>query len=246
MSDSLKGRRILVTGAASGIGRAAATLFESEGAQVAWLDVAEERLAACNVAEGSTRIPCDLADPEAIARAVPKAAEMLGGLDGILNSAGIADTATLDATELDAWNRVIAINLTAPMLVCRTARAALDAAGGGSIVNIASASGLRPANSGAAYSASKAGVIMLTRSLATEWAPKIRANAVCPGTVDTPMLEGLFERDAEFEERIRASYPLQRLASAEEIAEAALYLISDRSSFVTGIALAVDGGRTLH
>jgi len=242
----LLGKRIIVTGAASGIGRAIANLFEAEGAEVAWFDRNKDGLDAAASGSRGPVLVADQTDGSAVTNAVKAAASQFGGLDAVVNAAGIADTSASEMLSLDRWNTVLSVNLTGPFLICQAALPYLRNADAPAIVNIASASGLLPSGSGAAYAASKAGLIMLSKSLAAEWGPKIRVNAICPGTVDTSMLDGLFEKDDAFFERIRKTYALQRIAKPEEIAQAALFLVSDRSSFVTGISMAVDGGRTFH
>jgi len=237
----LSGRRILVTGGASGIGAAAAKLLSTQGARVAVLD--RETTA------GPASFVADVTDETAVAAAVDAAAGVLGGLDGLVNCAGISVTAPVETMALDQWRRVIDINLTGTFLVTRAVIPHIRLAGGGTIVTIASASGLLPSSVGsAAYGASKAGVDMFMKYLAKEVAPSIRVNSVCPGMVETPMLaEAMRGIDpAAVQAGVRASYPLQRTAASEEIAEAVLWLTSARSAFVTGISLAVDGGRTFH
>lgn len=243
-SAQLTGKRIIVTGAASGIGLATAALFEAEGAHVAHFDKDADGLKAA--AGTGPRIVIDQTDPDAVRTGFRQAISELGGLDGLVNAAGIADNSATSSLPLERWNTVLAVNLTGPFLMCQAAYQHLMESDAPSIVNIASASGLLPSGAGAAYAASKAGVIMLTKSLAAEWGPRMRVNAICPGTIDTNMLNGLFEKDAAFYEQIRSKYALQRLGRAQEIARAALFLISDQASFVTGVSLAVDGGRTFH
>ncbi|HZG27061.1 MAG TPA: SDR family NAD(P)-dependent oxidoreductase [Ensifer sp.] len=243
-SAQLSGKRIIVTGAASGIGLATAALFEAEGALVAHFDRDASGLE--KAGGRGPRILVDQTDVDAVQKGVAQAVEALGGLDGLVNAAGIADKTPTSSLTLERWNTVLAVNLTGPFLLCQAAQPHLEQSPHAAIVNIASASGLLPSGAGSVYGTSKAGVLMLTKSLAAEWGPKIRVNAICPGTVDTNMLNGLFERDAAFFERIKKTYALQRLASAEEIAKAALFLVSEQSSFVTGVSLAVDGGRTFH
>ena len=187
-----------------------------------------------------------MTDETSVNEAIASAAATLGRLDGIVNAAGIASRGRVEETSRSEWDRVLAVNLTGPFLVCKAALPFLRQAGEATVVNVASASALLPSGAPAAYAASKAGLLLLTKSIAAEWAPAIRVNAVCPGTVDTPMVAGLFTRDAAFDERIRATYALKRVAAPEEIAQSILFLTSDESSFVTGAALAVDGGRSYH
>ncbi len=244
MTNELAGLRIIVTGAASGIGRATAALFEAEGASVVRFD----RDAAGLEAEGAKGpgYLVDQTDQQAVREGVERAVAHLGGLDALVNAAGIADDNPTETIPLERWNHVIAVNLTGPFLLCQAALPHLRKSAAPTIVNIASASGLLPSGAGTAYAASKAGVLMLTKNLAAEWGPDIRVNAICPGTIDTNMLNGLFEKDEAFYERIRKAYALKRMGKAEEIAQAALFLVSDKASFITGISLAVDGGRTYH
>ncbi|WP_432653748.1 SDR family NAD(P)-dependent oxidoreductase [Sphingosinicella terrae] len=236
-----------MTGAASGIGRAIARLFAEEGAHVALLDRDASALGEAAAETGGHAVLVDLLDPAAVSQAVASAAEALGGVDAVVNSAGIVSVTSLAETDLDAWQRMLGVNLTAPYLVCRTALPWLRQAQGATIVNIGSAQALRPVGASAAYAASKAGVVTFTKALAGELAPAIRANAVCPGIVDTPMVQSV-RRSGGGEAGVPTlkDYPLGRMAQPREIAEAVLWLSCDRSAFVTGIALAVDGGRTFH
>lgn len=239
----LAGRRILVTGGASGIGRAIGERFEGEGARVALLDRTP-------IAHAKHAIRCDLLDPDGIAPAVGAAVTALGGLDGVVNCAG-ADLMRPLATMTQAqWARVIGTNLTAPMLVCQAALPALREAGRGTIVVIASGAGLRPLPERTAYCSAKAGVVMFCKSLSIELsAANIRVNAICPGIIDTPMWreswEGAADPKAELA-MILDRYVIKRVGQPAEIANAALFLTSDESSYVTGTAMAVDGGRTFH
>jgi len=186
----------------------------------------------------------DLTAEADICKAVAASAEALGGLDGVVNVAGIGGGGLLAATSLEDWNLVLAVNLTAPFLVMREALPHLTAANGGTIVNVASGQGLHPSSPGlGAYCASKGGLVMFSKTMALELAPGIRVNTVCPGVVDTPLLPAALRENAT---AAGSAYALKRIAAAEEIADAILYLTSAESSFVTGIALAVDGGRTYH
>lgn len=174
------------------------------------------------------------------------AVQALGGLDGLVNCAGVATTRTLEGTSLEDWRRLVDTNLTGVFLTCRAAIPALRASRGGVIVNLASASGLTPSFAGAAYSASKAGVVMLSKALARELAPTIRVNAICPGAVRTPMFARMTGDAADADTTVGAGYALGRIATPEEIAKAILFLAGDDSAYITGVALAVDGGRSFH
>lgn len=245
----LAGRRVLVTGAASGIGLATAQLFQEEGARVAMLDRDGTRLKETRVA-GAVPLVCDVADEREVRDAVARAADALGGLDGVVNSAGIDLMRPFEAMTAGEWARVMAVDLTGPMLVCHAALPAMKQAGRGTIVNIASGAALRPLEGRTAYCAAKAGLVMLGKTLAVDLAPyNIRVNAICPGIIDTPLFrsswEGATQPEAELA-KILDRYVIKRPGQPEEIAQAALYLTSDESSFVTGAALAVDGGRTFH
>jgi NAD(P)-dependent dehydrogenase (short-subunit alcohol dehydrogenase family) len=237
--NRLHGRRIAITGGASGIGRATAALFAAQGAKVAVLD---------RTAGAPLTFACDVSNESDVAAAVAQSAEALGGLDGLVNAAGIFHPQTLEDTPLDVWQSTMAVNLTGTFLVCRAALPFLRAAGGGTIVNIASGVGLLPTGPGsAAYVVSKGGVIALTKVLALETAPTIRVNAICPGAVETPMTAGtLRDESGAVRDAVVRRYALQRPSSADELAQAILFLTGSESSSVTGISLAVDGGRTFH
>ncbi|MDK2768861.1 SDR family NAD(P)-dependent oxidoreductase [Sphingomonas koreensis] len=244
----LAGRRILITGAASGIGRATAELFAREGAALALLDRRDDLLRSAAQATAGTAMLADLADEAQLLAAVAKAAQAMGGIDGIVNSAGIAGSQPLDALDRESWDRFVAINLTAPYLICRAALPHLQVTGNATIVNIASGQALLPNAPGiAAYAATKAGLVAFTKALGAELAPGIRANVIAPGIVDTPMVQGVLggyasPDDAPFVQQ----YAMKRVARPSELAEAILFLSSEASSYVTGTVLAVDGGRTFH
>lgn len=238
----LAGRRIVVTGAASGIGRAVAELFLEAGAQVAALDRQRPQPFA---RDQGLALQADVTDPAGVQAAVDEAARAFGGLDGLVNAAGISNTDWADQVSLEDWRRVLDVNLTGTFTVCRACLAHLRAAGGGTIVNLSSGQGLSPFPRRSAYAASKAGVIALSKSIAMEWAPSIRVNTICPGAVDTPMVRAGYSEEV-LRTQVGLRYALGRIGQPLEIAQAALYLSSAESSFVTGIVLAVDGGRSYH
>lgn len=181
----------------------------------------------------------DVTDETAVSLAMKQAAEAMGGIDGIVNTVGVMLRGSVLDVEVTEWRRVIDINLTGAYILVRSALPWLKASANSTIVNVGSGQSLL-ANSAdrTAYSASKGGVLNLTRALAAELAPAIRANTVCPGLVDTPMASGV--------QGNVGNYALGRMARPEEIAEAILFLTSHESSYVTGAALAVDGGRSFH
>ncbi len=238
----LENRKILITGGASGIGRATCELFAREGAAVAVLDRDTARVA------GAHAIAGDVSDATSVARAMLQAAQVLGGLDGLVNAAGVFINRGLMDTTIDEWNMTIAVNLTGTFLCVQAAVPLLRQTERATIVNIASGVGLLPTGGGStAYVASKGGVIAMTRAMAAELAPGIRVNAVCPGAVETPMTEGTLRDPAgTVVPAIVNRYALGRPAAPEEIAAGILFLTAHESSFVTGINLAVDGGRTYH
>jgi len=235
----LRQRRILITGAASGIGRRTAQLFAAEGAALILLDRSAEALTEVASETRGFALAVDVTDEAAVADAVGRGAAQSGGIDGVVNAAGIVMRGRVLEVGVAEWRRVIDVNLTGIYIVVRCALPWLSKATDATVVNIASGQGLLPNSPGmTAYAASKGGVVILTRALAAELAPDIRVNSVCPGMVDTPMTQG-DPRDA-------SPYALKRIADPLEIAHAILFLTSAESSFVTGAALAVDGGRTFH
>jgi len=235
----LKGRRIIITGGGSGIGKATAILFTREGAQVAVLDLNLENAQATARQIGGHGFQADVSSEESTAATVEQAAAALGGIDGVVNAAGIMLTGPMTQLPMAAWRKTLDVNLTGPYVVSRSCLPWLSQAKGSTIVNIASAAGLLPNASGlTAYAASKGGLVNLTRAMAAELAPAIRVNTVCPGMVDTPMADG-------FRGNV-GNYALKRIADPQEIAQAILFLTSSDSSYVTGSTLATDGGRSFH
>jgi NAD(P)-dependent dehydrogenase (short-subunit alcohol dehydrogenase family) len=239
----LNGRRIIITGGASGIGRATAELFVAEGAHVAVFD-----RNAGGAPAGVVAIDVDVADAASVKAAVSEASKLLGGIDGLVNAAGIFLTAGLAETSLEQLSLVLAVNLSGTFLMMQAVAPLMQAEGFGTIVNVGSGVGITPTGPGStAYVASKGGVIALTKSVAMELAPTIRVNVVCPGTVETPMTASFLRRSGgDVDPAIAERYALGRAATPEEIAASILFLTSNESSFVTGITLPVDGGRTFH
>ena len=249
MAELTKGKVALVTGAGSGIGRAAARIFAREGAKVAAADVnqasAEETVGMIREAGGEAfGLQADVSKAAEVKAMVDAAVEAYGRLDCAFNNAGIegALAPTVDYTEAD-WAPVIAVNLTGVWLCMKYEIPRLLETGGGAIVNTSSAAGLLGAPRMPAYVASKHGVVGLTRTAALEYAKSgVRVNAVCPGVIDTSMVGRLKERRPRMFEKIVRGEPIGRIGRPEEIAETAVWLCSDAASFVTGHAMSVDGG----
>lgn len=244
----LEGRRIVVTGAASGIGAAVARLAAAEGAKVACFDRDGEGAAALAaslpIAGHSEQV--DVTDPDGLKRALESAAKALGGIDGLVNSAGVVALGPITEMTIDTWRKVIDVNLTGTFLVSQAAVPHLRATSNASIVNIASAQALMPIAGSSAYAASKGGVQSLSKALAAELAPDIRVNCICPGLIDTPMNAGLKKAPEDGPPVPLDRYALKRWGKPEEIAASIVYLLSNDASYVTGATLAVDGGRTFH
>lgn len=235
----------LVTGAARGIGLATTKRFLGEGWRVAMLDIDGETLsrAVAEIAAPDRTLPlvCDVAVADRVEAAVGRLAERFGRLDALVNNAGVAVFKPVLATSLAEWQRVMDVNLTGPFLMTAAAVPLMAESGGGSIVNITSISGIRASTLRVAYGTSKAGLQHLTKQLAVELASHgIRVNAVAPGPVDTAMAKAVHGPE------IRADYhdtiPLARYGLEEEIADAILFLSSDKAAYITGQRLAVDGG----
>ena len=231
MGGLLEQRVALVTGAASGIGRAIAERFTAEGARVAGFDRSGDVAFL-----GDVRSPADVED--VVARVV--AAE--GRIDVLVCSAGVREIGDVYTMPTDEWDNVIAVNLSGTFYCCQAAARHMRESGGGTIVNLSSVGGLIGLARRPAYTAAKHGVVGLTKSLARDLGPAgIRVNAICPGLIRTPLTEQYFADDA-FEEGLRTVVPQGRVGLADDVADAALYLASDQSAYVNGIALTVDGG----
>jgi len=239
----LHGKRVVVTGGTSGIGEATSRRFLEEGARVVALAFGEEE-----VATAAERIPgldafrCDVADETQVADAFRRIDELLGGVDVLIANAGISIRKPFLEIEEAGWRRVLDVNLTGVFHCAQQAAQRMDAADGGVILMTASTNGLTGHEYYADYNASKAGVILLARTMALELAPKIRVNAVCPGYVLTPMQEA--EYTPEMLAAVDAGIPLGRHARPEELAALYAFLASDEGAYFTGAVISMDGGET--
>ena len=245
----VRDKTALVTGAGSGIGRASARAFAREGARVLCADIdtqaGQDTVQAIREAGGEAEFSrCDVSEEEQVASMLRQLIERWGRLDCALNNAGITGRGgPLHELPLEEWTRVLQVNLTGVFLCMRHELARMQAQGAGAIVNMSSGAGLVGVPGLAHYSAAKHGILGLTRTAALENARTgVRVNAVCPGSIDTPALRVHMDLGADIGKRILASQPGGRLGSPEEVAEAVVWLCSDRASFVTGAALGVDGG----
>ena len=242
----LDGKVAVITGGASGIGRAAARRFAAEGAKVVVADLDETGGAAVAAEISGRFVRADVTDPAQVAAMYDQAIETFGGLDVCFNNAGISppDDASVLTTDLEAWRRVQDVNLTSVFLCCQAGIARLLERGGGSVINTASfVAVLGAATSQISYTASKGGVLALSRELGVQFARRgVRVNALCPGPVNTPLLQELFAKDPERAARRLVHVPMGRFGEPEEIAAAAAFLASDDASFITASTFLVDGG----
>ena len=253
MAGSLDGKTALVTGGGSGIGRATSLAYAKDGARVVVADVnvegGEETVQLIKEAGGEAiLVHADVSKPEDTQAMVAQAVEDVGSLDCAFNNAGISGgrdrRLTADYLEED-WDRVIGINLKGVWLCMKAEIPQMLKQGGGAIVNTASIMGLVSTSGSAAYTAAKHGVVGLTKAAALEYAKSgVRVNAVCPGYIHTPMVQDRLDTVDGYEDQLKSRHPVGRLGEPEEIAEAVLWLSSDKSSFVTGHNMPVDGGYT--
>ncbi len=249
-------RVAIITGAASGIGRATALAFGLEGARVTCADLnvpgAEETVRLITVSGGeAVAVRADVSEEPGVREVIAQTVQRWERLDILFNNAGVGFGAPVTEMTLAQWRRVIDVNLTGTFLGCKYAIPEMLKGGGGTIVSTASDAGLRGSPYLSAYCASKAGVILLTKSLAVEWAQcGIRVNCVCPGLVRTPIVDPYLQQMQQITgatpeqtwERLARSHPIGRVGEPEDIAQAVLFLASDEAAFITGVALPVDGG----
>jgi NAD(P)-dependent dehydrogenase (short-subunit alcohol dehydrogenase family) len=248
MGDRLQGKVAVITGGGSGIGLATARRFAAEGAAVVCADIDAKAGAAAADEVGGRFVAVDVTDETQVQALFQAAVDAYGGLDVAFNNAGIspADDDSILATGIDAWRRVQEVNLTSVYLCCKYAIPHMQARGGGSIINTASfVARMGAATSQISYTASKGGVLAMSRELGVQFArEKIRVNALCPGPVNTPLLQELFASDPERAARRLVHIPMGRFGTAEEIAAAVTFLASDDASFITATDFLVDGGIT--
>lgn len=246
MAGRLVGKVAVVTGASSGIGREAAVRFAEEGAMVAVVDLNDEPGREVAALVEGLYVHADVTKSDDVQRMYTETAEKFGGIDVLFNNAGISppDDDSILETEEDAWDRVQNVNLKSVYLCCKYGIPYLLERGGGSVINTASfVAVMGAATSQISYTASKGGVLAMSRELGVQFARQgIRVNALCPGPVNTPLLQELFAKDPEKAKRRLVHLPMGRFAEAREISNAALFLASDESSYVNASTFMVDGG----
>jgi NAD(P)-dependent dehydrogenase (short-subunit alcohol dehydrogenase family) len=236
--ESLSGKVAVITGAASGIGRASAELFADLGAKLILVDTQASPFGPVH-----TILRGDVAEEGTAVEVARIAMHDFGAVHILVNCAGIDLAGSLADTTAEQWDRIMSVNLRSVFLMCKHLVPLMRDAGA-SIVNVSSAAGISPIRNRPAYIASKGGIIALTKALALDLAPAIRVNCICPGAVDTPLLQSSLHSEAD-RETVRARYPLGRIAKPEEIAGVAAFLASESASNVTGAAIPVDGGRSM-
>jgi len=239
----LRGRRVVISGASSGIGFETARMLASKGAEVCLVARRSEALeaAAREIGDTAWAWTCDVADANSVATLAAEAERRWGAVDGLVNNAGVAPMARLDETTDEVWDEAFAINVRGPFLLCREFAPLLHKASSPAVVNVSSNLAERAIPGMAAYNASKAALNQLTRSLALEWAPSVRVNAVMPAVVDT----AIHESRGMSPEQVQAMgdlHPMKRIGKPEDVAAMIVFLLSDVSSWMTGTVIPVDGG----
>ncbi len=239
----LRGRRVVISGASSGIGFETARMLASNGAEICLVARRAEALEAAvdEIGNGAWAWSCDVADAASIAGLVAEAANRWGAVDGLVNNAGAAPMARLDETTDEVWDEAFSINVRGPFLLCRELGALLHEGSSPAVVNVSSTLAERAIPGMAAYNASKAALNQLTRSLALEWAPAVRVNAVMPAVVDTP-IHASRGMSAEHVEAMGDLHPMKRVGKPEDVAAMIVFLLSEASSWMTGTVIPVDGG----
>jgi NAD(P)-dependent dehydrogenase (short-subunit alcohol dehydrogenase family) len=247
----LEGKVCIVTGAASGIGAASARRFAEEGAAVVGFDLGEpvgdDWNAAAAAAPDHLLVRGDVRDEEAIADVARRTLERFGQIDVLMNAAGVAGGGPVHLLEAEAWDQCMDVNLKGTFLACKAVLPNMLERCTGSIINVASIEGVEGFEGGSVYNASKGGVVLLTKNMAMDYGRKgVRVNAICPGFIETPLLDSVFGMEglAHVMESVKGAHQLGRFGRPVEIANGALFLASDEASFVSGHSLVIDGGFT--
>ncbi len=246
----LEDKVAIITGGGSGIGAATARLFGSEGCRVTVVDIRRDAAdattqAICESGGTATTVQADVTQANDVQAMIDATLQAYGRLDILFNNAGIGVQGDVVDMPEEVWDQVIDLNLTGVFLGCKYAIPKMIEQGGGSIINTASIMGLVGGSLSAVYPATKGGVVLLTRNAALDYAKyNIRVNCICPGHIETPLLQRLFANEPDKREELLRNYPIGRLGQPREIAEGTLFLASDEASFVTGTTLVIDGGYT--
>lgn len=243
--DHLRGKRLVISGASSGIGLETARMAVDAGAEVCLVARREDALveAVRTIGEKAWFARCDVADEDSVRRLATDVGDRWGGLDGLVNNAGVAPMARLDDTTVEVWDEAFAINVRGPFLMCRELGVLLKKDGSGAVVNMSSSLAVKAIPGMAAYNAAKAALNQMTRSLALEWAPAVRVNAIMPAVVDTPIhaLRGIKPEQVQAMGKL---HPMGRVGEPSDVASMILFLLSESASWITGAIIPVDGGMT--
>jgi NAD(P)-dependent dehydrogenase (short-subunit alcohol dehydrogenase family) len=240
-----KDKVAVVTGAAKGIGQATAKAFVREGARVAALDVDDASASFPRERDRGLAVKCDVSKGEQVASAFKQIIDTFGGVDILINNAGIQHYGTVTETSEQEWDRVLAVNLKSAFLCAKQALPSMLARGKGVVINLSSVQAFLSQNKVAPYTTSKTAMLGLTRSIGVDYAPQVRCVAVCPGTVDTPMLRWAIDQSPDPKEVMQECiqmHPVKRICTPEEVAELILFLCSDKAAFMTGQYVRIDGG----